>query len=164
LQALIETRAIYQWDEAVLYSLLLRKGVLDLSSNRHAKFFKNLIEASRTEEGRIAIEEYANSDSEVPPEISELTHQNIEDKEEVQTASSEELAQLVGNEDPLDYGQIKTAEQILANTNFLESINVDEEAMQFYLDYSIDELWRSAFRYGEEETVRVGFFLLLSSG
>jgi hypothetical protein len=70
---------------------------------RHAKFFKNLIEASRTEQGRKAIEEYANSDSEVPPDISELTHLNTEDKEEVQTASSQELAQIVGNEDPLDY-------------------------------------------------------------
>ena len=156
MRALIETGTIYQWDEAVLYSLLLRKGVLDLSSNRHAKFFKNLIEASRTEQGRKAIEEYANSDSEVPPDTSELTHLNTvntEDKEEVQTASSQELAQIVGNEDPLDYGQIKTAEQILANTNLLESINVDEEAMQFYLDYSIDELWKSAFRYGGEKTI-----------
>jgi len=153
LRALIETRTIYQWDEAVLYSLLLRKGVLDLSSNRHTKFFKNLIEASRTEQGRKAIEEYANSDSEVPPDLSELTHLNTEDKEEVQTASSQEIAQIVGNEDQLDYGQIKTAKQILANTSFLESINVDEEAMQFYLDYSIDELWKSAFRYGEEKAI-----------
>jgi len=30
LRALIETRTIYQWDEAILYSFLLRKGVLDL--------------------------------------------------------------------------------------------------------------------------------------
>ena len=152
LRALIETRSIYQWDEAVLYSLLLRKGVLDLSSNRHTKFFKNLIEASRTEEGRKVIEEYANSDSEVPPDLSEITNLNTEDKEEVQAASSQEIAQIVGNEDPLDYGRIKTAEQILANTNILESINVDEEAMQFYLDYSIDELWKSAFRYGEKKS------------
>src|SRR5918995_5409735 len=101
----------------------------------------------------IVIEEYANSDSEVPPDLSELTHLDTEDKEEVQTASSQELAQMVRNEDPLDYGQIKTAEQILANTDILESINVDEEAMQFYLDYSINELWKSAFRYGGDKTV-----------
>ena len=54
--------------------------------------------------------------------------------------------------DPLDYGKIKTAERILANTNVLESINVDEEAIQFYLDYSIDELWKSAFR-DKENTI-----------
>jgi hypothetical protein len=34
----------------------------------------------------------------------------------------------------------------------LESINVDEEAMQFYIDYSIDELWKNAFR-DKENTV-----------
>jgi hypothetical protein len=150
LQQLIESKTIYRWDEAVLYSFLLRKGLLNTQTNsRHKQFFRNLIEASRTKEGRKAIEEYANSDSEVPPDL--LTNLNTNDKEDIESASSQELAQLVGNEDPLDYGQIKTAEQILDSTNVLESINVDEEAMQFYLDYSIDELWKSAFRYGGEE-------------
>ena len=46
----------------------------------------------------------------------------------------------------LDYDQTKTTEQILANTNVLESINIDEEAMQFYLDDSNDELWKVVFR------------------
>jgi hypothetical protein len=41
------------------------------------------MEASRTEEGRKAIEEYANSDSEAPPDLSELTHLTTEDKEEI---------------------------------------------------------------------------------
>jgi hypothetical protein len=67
-------------------------------------------------------------------------------EQEIQSAFSNELTQFVKQEgDPLDYGKIKTAEQVLANTNVLESINVDEEAIQFYLDYSIDELWKSAF-------------------
>ena len=125
--------------------------MLDLSDNRHTKFFKSLIEASRTQEGRKVIEEYANSNSEVPPDLSEIIHLSAENKEEIETVSSQELAQIVGNEDPLDYGGIKTAEQILANTDILESINVDEEAIQFYIDYSIDELWKSAFRYEEDK-------------
>jgi len=154
LQQLIESKTIYRWDEAVLYSFLLRKGLLNTQTNsRQKQFFRNLIEASRTKEGRDAIEEYANSDSEVPPDLSRLMHLNTKDEEDIESASSQELAQLVGNEDPLDYGQIKTAEQILASANVLESINVDEEAMQFYLDYSIDELWKSAFRYGEEKAI-----------
>ena len=63
LQDLINSKIIYQWNEAVLYSFLLRRGVLNLTeSNRHAQFFKNLIEASRTTEGRKAIEKYSNSD------------------------------------------------------------------------------------------------------
>jgi hypothetical protein len=35
LQDLIRSRIIYQWDEAVLYSLLLRKGLLNLGLNIH---------------------------------------------------------------------------------------------------------------------------------
>jgi N12 class adenine-specific DNA methylase len=75
------------------------------------------------------------------------------EEQEIQSAFSNELTQLVKQEGgPLDYGKIKTAEQILANSNVLESINVDEESMQFYLDYSIDELWKSAFR-DKESTI-----------
>jgi N12 class adenine-specific DNA methylase len=37
----------------------------------------------------------------------------------------------------------------------LESLNVDEEAMQFYIDYSIDELWKSAFRDKEATILAV---------
>ena len=61
------------------------------------------------------------------------------------------MSQLVETTEPMDYGEIHTAEQILVNTNFLDSISVDEEAMQFYLDYSIDELWKSAFRDKDRE-------------
>ena len=154
LRSLIESRIIYDWDEAVLYSFLSRKGVLDLDG-RHRQFFKSLIEASKTKEGLRAIEDYANSDSEIIPDLSKLARLHDESKEELEIASSQELTKLVSNEDPLDYGQIKTAEQILANTNVLESINVDGEAMEFYLDYSIDELWKSAFRYGEEKLLEL---------
>jgi hypothetical protein len=77
-----------------------------------------------------------------------------DEQQELQSASSEELAQLVNEEEnPLDYGKFPTAEQILADTNVLESFNVDEEAMHFYLNYSIDELWKAAFR-SNEETIR----------
>jgi hypothetical protein len=152
LQDLIKSRIIFTWDEAVLYSFLLRKGVLNLQSNRHAQFFKNLIEASRTNEGRKAIEEYANSDSETPPNLSELIPLSRGQDQEIESASSQELTNLIEDIDPLDYGEIRTAEQVLAQTNILESINIDEEAMQFYIDYSIDELWKSAFR-GEDNVV-----------
>jgi hypothetical protein len=154
LKGLIESREIYEWDEAVLYSFLLRKGLLNLD-NRHKQFFRNLIEASRTNDGKEAIEEYANSDSETPPDLSKITPMVIsnDSEQEIQSAFSNELTPLVKQHgDPLDYGDIKTAEQILANTNVLESINIDEEAIQFYLDYSIDELWKSAFR-NKESTI-----------
>jgi hypothetical protein len=65
--------------------------------------------ASRSKQGRKAIEDYSNSESEIPPDLSgfrsvdALEHPD----EEVQPAMS-----------------------------------MDEEAMQFYLDYSNDELWK----------------------
>jgi hypothetical protein len=62
------------------------------------------------------------------------------------------MANLVEETAALDYGNTKTAEQILANTNVIDSIDVDEEAMQFYLDCSLDELWKSAFRE-EQRTI-----------
>jgi hypothetical protein len=54
LRALIQSGTIYQWSEAVLYSFLIRKGLLNLAGSRHYQFFKNLIPASRTEEGQKA--------------------------------------------------------------------------------------------------------------
>jgi hypothetical protein len=73
LQDLINSKIIYQWDEAVLYSFFIRKGLLNLyADNRHARFFKDLIAAARTKQGYETIEEYANSDSEVPPDLSKF--------------------------------------------------------------------------------------------
>jgi hypothetical protein len=95
--------------------------------NRHAQFFKNLIEACHTKEGRKAMEDYANSDSEIPPDLSGLVSQAKDPEEEIQTATTNELAQLVDKRDPLDYGETQSVEQILENTSILESINVDEE-------------------------------------
>jgi hypothetical protein len=122
--------------------------------NRHQQFFKNLIEASHTHEGLKAIEDYVNSESEIPPDLSEFkaASQSLQQEGEIESASSQELSNLIEDTDPLDYGEIRTAQQILAQTNVLESVNADEEAMQFYIDYSIDELWKSAFR-DEEKTV-----------
>lgn len=129
-------------------------------SNRHSQFFANLIEASHTVEGRKAIERYANSDSEIPPDLSKLipNHQRaaIDDAQnEIQTASSQEIGRLIEDKDPLDYEEVQTVEQILSHTNILESINVDEEAMRFYLDYSIDELWKAAFREEKDAVLKV---------
>jgi len=61
LRDLIKDNFIFKIDEAVLYSFLLRKGVLNLQ-NKHADFFRDLIRASRTKSGKKAIEEYASSD------------------------------------------------------------------------------------------------------
>ena len=62
LRSMIESRVIYDWSEARLYKFLLTKGVLNLKNeNKHNNFFKNFINAVRTDEGRKIIEDYAVS-------------------------------------------------------------------------------------------------------
>ena len=154
LRDLIESNIIYGWDEAVLYSLLLRKGLLNLSSGtRHKEFFKNFVEAVKTVEGRKSINEYAYSDSENIPDLFGIKEgmKTKEGTDEIQLATSEDLTSLP-NSDPLEYGTHHAVEQILHNTLVLESINIDEEAIQFYLSYSVGELWKLAFQ-NEQKTV-----------
>ncbi len=152
LRSLIDNKAIYQWDEAVLYSFLLRKGVLNLNGNRHFDFLNNLAKTCKTKAGLEAIEDYATSDSEIPPNTS---HYNSDEEQldedakiddtEIETATSEELASLVENDNTLDSDVISPIEQILSSTEILDSISTDKEAIQFYVTYAINQLWKDAF-------------------
>ena len=151
LRDLIESKIIYSWDEAVLYSFLLRKGLLNLQG-RHGPFFQNLIPARTTSEGRRTLEKYAYSDLENAPDLLVATKKQVDELNEIQIATNQDLKTMV-EDDPLDYQSDWSVEEILSHTDALESINVDEEAMQFYVDYSVDELWRSAFK-NEAHTVR----------
>jgi len=169
LRSLIEHGNIYDWTEARLYSLLLRKGVLNLSSNRHRNFFRDLIRASRTEGGKIAIEEHAQSDSEDPLDLSvfakTITRQDDDDspiiEQEIKESSLTELEPLP-EDDVVDEQVITPVEQILRNTDFLESIPIDQEAMQFYVGYEVQELWKAAFK--NEWTTLDSLKRLASSG
>ena len=152
LRALIANKAIYQWDEAVLYSFLLRKGVLNLHGNRHFDFLNNLAKTCKTKAGLEAIEDYATSESEIPPNTS---HYNSDEEQldedakiddtEIETATSEELASLVENDNTLDSDVISPIEQILSSTEILDSISTDKEAIQFYVTCAINKLWKDAF-------------------
>jgi len=154
LRSLIESKIIYQWDEAVLYSFLLRKGVLNLEGNRHDDFLKNLAKASKTKAGLEAIEDYATSKSEIPPDISHYAPEEIQTDidSEIKTATSDELAGLIQDNETLDSDVITPVEQILATTEILDSISVDEEAIEFYTTYSINQLWKDAF-LDEKKTI-----------
>ena len=145
LSEMIKSGVLYNWDEAVLYSFFLRKGILNLSEgNKHKIFLKTIIQAKNTEEGKRAIEDYVNSDSENPP-ILECINLELKDgkSNEIDIISSKDLLTLA-NEDPLDY-EVKNADQILKNVSFLESVNVDEEAIQFYINYSTSQYCRKCF-------------------
>jgi superfamily II DNA or RNA helicase len=154
LRSLIDSKLIYTFSEAGLYSFLLRKGVLSLDGNRHADFLQNLAKASKTKAGLDAIEDYATSDSEVPPDISRYSPDDIvtDIDAEIKTATTEELAGLVQDGKTLDSDEIIPVEQILSTSEYLDSISVDEEAIQFYLNYCINQLWKDAF-LDEKETI-----------
>lgn len=156
LRGLIQSGIIYQWDEAALYSFLLRKGLLNLAEgNRHNQFFKNMLKAIKTKVGREAIEDYANSDYDEPPDFTKIIQLNskIADiDEEISSIDDEELSEMIDDSNPLEYKPLESVEKILRHTDFLESINVDEEAMRFYINYSLTQLWKNAFKK-EQETV-----------
>ena len=102
-----------------------------------------------TEEGRSKIEEYVKSDSSSPPNFS-IT--SFKDSQEIVPATPSELLSIADNSDPLDNNYTTSVDHVLKHTDILESINVDEEAMRFYLNFSVDELWKLAFK-NESETV-----------
>lgn len=153
LQDLIKSGFIFKVDEAVLYSFLLRKGLLNLQ-HRHKDFFKNLIRASRTSGGKKAIEKYATSDSQIPPDLSAYKGAStpVNEEEKIENANTSELHDLAKESELFDFEKFHNVEQILKDTEILESISVDDEAMQFYLTYSINRLWKDAF-INEEKTV-----------
>ena len=135
----IESGMIYDEDDFTLFDLLHINGLLHLKGNRHEKFFKNLIEARHSAEGLDAIKKYVNSDLDIPPEF--------EQSEEIETANSEEIAKMVESEiNPLDYGKLQTVEEILKQSERLESYSEDSENMQFHVNKHIKRLWSDAFR------------------
>jgi len=146
LKDLIKSGFIFKVDEAVLYSFLLRKGVLNLA-NRHGDFFKNLIRASRTSGGKKAIEQYATSDSKIPPDLSVYkgAQSPVTEEEKIENANTFELHDLTKDSELFDFEKYESVQQILKDTEVLESISVDDEAMQFYLAYCINRLWKDAF-------------------
>ena len=128
--------------------IIIKKRSINLTNNQHKQFFKNLVDATRYPEGRKLIEDYVYSSSEEPPDLSKFSSSNTQTEDNantLDTLSSEDLSK-IANGDPLDYNDYQDVQQILKNTNVLESINVDEEAIKFYINYSVNEIWKAAFR------------------
>jgi hypothetical protein len=140
LKGWIESGMIYDEDDLTLFDLLHVNGLLHLKGNRHEKFFKNLIEARHSAAGLDAIKKYVNSDIDIPPEFTE--------GEMIEPANSEEIAKMVESEiNPLDYGKLQTPEEILKQSERLESYSEDSENMQFHVNKHINRLWsRFSFR------------------
>ena len=146
LKDLIDSGFIYQNDEAVLYSFLNRKGVLNLS-NRHKDFFQNIIAASRTSGGKKLIEEYVNSESQNPPDLEPFKDSKLPQDEEgtIEDISIDKLHEVVEDGKLFDFDKYVAPETILKDSEVLESISEDKEAMKFYIAYKVNQLWKSAF-------------------
>jgi len=146
LKDLIDSGFIYQNDEAVLYSFLNRKGVLNLT-NRHKDFFQNIITASKTSGGKKLLEEYVNSDSEIPPDLEPFKDSNIPQDEEgkVEDISIDKLHEVADDSKLFNFDKYVSPETILRDCEILESISEDKEAMEFYIAYKVNRLWKSAF-------------------
>ncbi len=72
LKKLFETKSIDQWPEDDLNKFLVSKGLLNIAFNRHNDLLRNVVRASRSIEGMEMLKKYTYSDSETPPNHSEI--------------------------------------------------------------------------------------------
>ena len=158
LRDMIKSKIIYSWSEARLFRFLLSKGALNLD-NRYRDFFRDLARASKTKRGLDLIEKHAKDNEQFPPDRLFIQTKNVQsdtniEEQEIKKAATSKLP-LDPNGDPLteEDDHIRTVKQILKNTEFLTSIHVDEEAMKFYVNYEVQELWKLAFEK-EKTTVK----------
>jgi superfamily II DNA or RNA helicase len=141
-----------------LYHLLTTEGVLNLDpSNRHSELFKNFLQIQKNSEFKQALKDYAESDSEVPPKLSD--YQNIgKDGEITELRTPEELAQMVNEtDDPLsDLDKMMTTQKVLEQTHKLgSSFCVDVEKAKFQVFRQVKKLWKNAFEKEKEyDTVK----------
>jgi superfamily II DNA or RNA helicase len=143
LRDLIESKTIWDWDEAVLYTFLLDAGVLN-TSGKHRDFFKNLIQASRTTDGKKLIEEYAKSDSNMPPDLSGIGIIATDSDEDIKTYDDKVILKN-DKEDPLKNNSSHSVKQILLQSRILKVFNDDAEKMKYFLNHLNNQLWKQAF-------------------
>jgi superfamily II DNA or RNA helicase len=109
--------------------------------SRYLSLFKDLIIGPKTEEDRKKLEAFVNSDQDEIPEIST--------ENEIQIASSAELAEMVNKEEKvgsLEDEKIPSPKKILAQTEYLVSVCEDIELMQFFVTKFVNKLWKRAFK------------------
>ena len=155
LKSLIESKILYEMDDAALLSFLYRNKLLNLS-NRHSEFFKSLIPASQTNGGFDAIKKYAYSDSDNPPDITGYSREMItssDSEKNIEEFSENETSK--DKYDPLRNSKPESIQDVIKQTEYINklfeetskisSISVDKEAMEFYLNYFIKKYWDNIF-------------------
>jgi superfamily II DNA or RNA helicase len=154
LNSLIESKIIFSEDGAFLLSFLGRNQVLNLENNRHSAFFKSLAYAAQTNDGLKQILEYANNNSEIPPRFTDFETGDSEVSfEEAKTILDKKLEEtdiesieISEKRNPLSNPNTVDSKTILGNTMIFESTSLDDEAMEFYVNYFVHKLWKDAFQ------------------
>jgi superfamily II DNA or RNA helicase len=143
LRDLIKSGSIWSWDQADLYLFLDDAGVLN-TFGKHKDFFQNLIEASRTDDGRKLIEEYAKSDSIIPPDLSGLVTHTDNPESEIENVKDEELLKN-DDKDPINKNSTQSVKEVLLQTRILKLFDNDEQKLKYHISKRINQLWKLAF-------------------
>jgi superfamily II DNA or RNA helicase len=143
LRDLIKSGSIWHMDEADLYAFLLEAGALHTQA-KHKDFFQNLIQASRTNEGRKLIEEYAKSESSDPPKLSGLKINANDPEAEIGIVDNDQLLKN-DKKDPINKNHLQSVKEILLETRILKIFDNNEKIKKYYFDKSIRKLWKRAF-------------------
>jgi len=156
LKSLLKDNALTKMDEIVLYTFLFRNGYLS-TNDRHKDFFQDLLRASRDKQGLKKIEGYAENDSQIPPDIGNYgfnPYISEDDEQSIKTAEMDELGS--ESDEIFESESFQDPEEIFNNADLFanfqktilgkqESLSVDDEAMQFYISYSVKDLWRNVY-------------------
>ena len=143
LQDMIKSGSIWNWEQADLYLFLDDAEVLN-TFGKHHDFFQNLIQASRTSEGRKLIEEYAKSNSIVPPDLSGIVTHTDDPEAEIGTVKDDQLLKNDG-EDPINKNLTQSVKEVLLQTRILKLFDNDEQKLKYHIHKRINQLWKLAF-------------------
>ncbi|MBT7815181.1 MAG: DEAD/DEAH box helicase family protein, partial [Polaribacter sp.] len=143
LRDMIESGSIWNWEEADLYAFLDDAGVLNTQA-KHKDFFQNLIQASRTFEGRKLIEKYAKSDSGDPPKLSGLGTNTDDPDADIGTVDDVQLLKK-DIEDPIKKNSSQSVKEVLLQTRILKLFDNDEQKLKYHINKRINQLWKLAF-------------------
>ena len=143
LRDMIKSGCIWHWDEADLYLLLDDAKVLN-NYGRHKDFFQNLIQASRTTEGRKLIEEYAKSDSIVPPNLSGIVTHTDDPEAEIGTVNDDQLLKN-DDKDPMNKNSTQSVNEVLLQSRILKLFDNDEQKLKYHISKRVNQLWKLAF-------------------
>jgi hypothetical protein len=116
--------------------------------NRFSQLFKDLVIGPKTEEERMALEEFVGETDDNQEQTT-----NVE-LETIPILTTDKLAEAVQEEEHSDLlGEeiIQTPQQILSQAEYVESVCQDIELMQFFVNKFVYKLWKCVFREQDQQ-------------